>query len=78
MMERASMPDRPESRFDAEEVRRLAAIKKTRRVELQFTDSDENHHVVTLPVEVAVELGRLICDLSEGTPFLKGETKDKA
>jgi len=64
------MADKPESRFDAEHVQRLAAICDTRRVEMQFTDSDEREHIVTLPVEVAVALGRLICDLSEATPFL--------
>jgi hypothetical protein len=65
------MADKPESRFDAEHVQRLAAICATRRVEMQFTDSDEREHTVTLPVEVAVALGRLICDLSESTPFLQ-------
>jgi len=65
------MADRPESRFDAATVRRLAAINKSRRVEVEFADSNEKQHVVSLPVEAAVALGRLICDLSEGTPFLQ-------
>ncbi len=64
------MADRPESRFDAAKVRRLAAVSKSRRVEVEFCDANEKQHVVTLPVEAAVALGRLICDLSEATPFL--------
>lgn len=65
------MADRPESRFDAKKVRGLAAVSGTGRVEVQFTDAENREHVVTLPVDAAVALGRLICDLSEGTPFLQ-------
>jgi hypothetical protein len=77
-MELGRMADRPESRFDAAKVRRLAAVNKSRRVEVEFCDADEKQHVVTLPVEAAVALGRLICDLSEATPFLNppGSSKD--
>ena len=64
------MANSQESRFDAEEVGRLSALNQTRRLELRFTGADEREHVVTLPVEAAVALGRLICDLAEGTPFL--------
>ena len=66
------MTEKKESRFDAERVGRLATVnRKTRRVEVEFEDSDHQHHVVSLPVEAAVALGRLICDLSDGTPFMK-------
>ena len=75
------MAEKTESRFDAERVGRLATVnKKTRRVEVEFEDSNQQHHVVSLPVEAAVALGRLICDLSEGTPFMKcqgGDPKKK-
>ena len=68
------MADRRESRFDADKVRRLAAVNNpNRRVEVEFSDSDDRQHVVTLPVDVAAALGRLICDLTEGTPFLNSE-----
>jgi hypothetical protein len=66
------MTDKPESRFDAEAVQRLATVNSTRRLEMQFTDAHQREHVVSLPLEAAVALGRLICDLSEGTPLLKG------
>ena len=64
------------TRFDAKQVRRLAAVNnRTRHVEIEFTGADEKPHVVVLPVEAALKLGRLICDLSEGTPFLKEDPK---
>jgi hypothetical protein len=67
------MADRLESRFDADAVRRVVTVNKAGRLEMRFTDADQREHVVSLPVEAALALGRLICDLSEGTPFLKGE-----
>jgi hypothetical protein len=79
-MEHVRMADKGKSRFDAEKVRRLAAVNNhKRRVEVEFSDSSERKHVVSLPVDVAVALGRLICDLTEGTPFLENEKprKDK-
>jgi hypothetical protein len=66
------MADRLESRFDADAVRRMVTVNKAGRLEMRFTDADQREHVVSLPVEAALALGRLICDLSE-TPFLKGE-----
>ena len=60
------------SRFDAEKIERLAAINRTGRFEMQFTDRNGEQHVVSLPVSAAVALGRLICDVSEKTPFLPG------
>ena len=62
----------PPTRFDAKQVRRLATVNdQTRQVEIEFMDADERKHVVVLPVEAALKLGRLITDLSEGTPFMK-------
>lgn len=65
------MANANESRFDAEEVGRLCAVNRTRRLELRFTGAGDRQHVVTLPIEAAVALGRLICDLAEGTPLLE-------
>ena len=67
------MSDRSESRFEAAEVRRVAANKGTRRVELRFSDANEKQLSVTLPLDVAIDLARLIIDLADGTPFLKGK-----
>jgi hypothetical protein len=67
------MSDKSESQFEAAEVRRVAATKKTGRVELRFSDANETQLTVTLPLEVAVKLGRLISDLADGTPFLEGK-----
>jgi hypothetical protein len=65
--------DTSESRFEAAEVRRISATKRTGRLELQFSDANDKQLTVTLSPEAAIELGRLICDLAEGTPFLKGK-----
>ena len=71
------MPDRPDSRFDAEQVQALAAVNGAhRRVEIEFLDTERRLHVVSLPVDAAIELGRLICDASEGTPFLPSAGSD--
>lgn len=59
------------SRFDAETVQCLASVNDRRRVEIQFSDG-EGTHVVSLPLAVAIDLGHLICDLSEKAPFLLG------
>ena len=67
------MGDKSESRFEAAEVRRVAASKKTGRVELRFSDANEKELAVTLPLDVATRLGRLISDLADGTPFLEGK-----
>lgn len=67
------MSDRSESGFEAAEVRRVAATKGTGRVELRFSNAHEKQLSVRLPVDVAIELARLIVDLAEGTPFLRGK-----
>ena len=65
------MSDRSESGFEAAEVRRVAATKGNGRVELRLSNAHEKQLSVTLPMDVAIELARLIVDLAEGTPFLK-------
>jgi hypothetical protein len=60
------------SRFDALYVNRLAMVNESRRFEMQFADSDGRKVLVSLPVQVAVELGCRICDLSERAPYLVG------
>ena len=67
------MPERPKSRFDAESVRQLATVNEKRRLEMQFRDANQQEHVVSLPLDAAVALARLICDLSEATPLLDAE-----
>jgi hypothetical protein len=60
------------SRFDAQTVVRSATVNEGARFELEFCDAEGNHHVVSLPVQAAVELGCLICDASENAPYLFG------
>jgi hypothetical protein len=64
------MPSR--SRFDAEEVERLATVNRTGRLEMRFRDRDGHEHILSLPVPAAIALGRLICDVEETAPFLLG------
>jgi len=64
------MPSRPTSRFDAQAVERLGASNESGRFEMEFRDAEGRIHVVSLPVDAAVDLGCLICDVSEKTPFL--------
>lgn len=60
------------TRFDAERIDRLATNNHSGRFEMQFTDRNGERHVVSLPVPAALALARLICDVSERTPFLLG------
>jgi hypothetical protein len=64
------MPSRPTSRFDAQAVERLGVSNESGRFEMEFRDAEGRTHVVSLPVDAAVGLGCLICDVSEKTPFL--------
>lgn len=66
------MPRGTESRFDADNVVRLATVTEKRRFEIQFSDSNGQTHVVSLPVPAAVALGRLICEVSDTAPYLVG------
>ena len=63
------------SRFDAETVVRLATVNGDKRFEMQFSDATGKHHLVSLPIEAAVELGCLICDASESAPYLLGRAR---
>jgi hypothetical protein len=53
-------------------VDRLATVNEGRRFEIQFCDSDGKNILVSLPLQVAVELGCTICDISEYAPYLVG------
>jgi hypothetical protein len=64
------MRSRPTSRFDAQAVERLGASNESGRFEIEFRDAEGKTHVVSLPVDAAIDLGCLICDVSENTPFL--------
>lgn len=68
------MGSTPTSRFDAQAVGRLATSNDSRRFEMEFRDAAGRTHVVSLPLEAAVELGCLICDVAQKTPFLPGGT----
>jgi hypothetical protein len=59
-------------RFDAQSVNRLAMVNEDRRFEMQFVDSAGTKILISLPVEVAVDLGCRICDISEHAPYLVG------
>ena len=61
-----------ESRFDAETVVRASTLTEQGRFEIHLKDSGGKTHVVSLPLSVAVELGFLICDVSEAAPYLVG------
>ena len=69
-MQSELMPSRPTSRFDAQAVERLGASNESGRFEMEFRDAEGRTHVVSLPVDAAIDLGCLICDVSEKTPFL--------
>lgn len=60
------------SRFDAKTVVRLASVNEGARFEMQFCDAEGQNHVVSLPVQAAVDLGCLICDAAESAPYLVG------
>ena len=65
------MRTRQTSRFDAQNVDRLAKLNETGRMEIQFRDAEGMTYIVSLPVAAAVDLGCLICDVAESTPFLQ-------
>ena len=60
------------SRFDAETVVRAATVTAGGRFEIELRDSRGKIHVVSLPLSSAVELGCLICDVSQAAPYLIG------
>jgi hypothetical protein len=61
-----------DSRFDAQTVDRLTTVNEGRRFEMQFCDSEGKKIVVSLPLSAAVEMGCMICDVSEHAPYLVG------
>lgn len=65
------MTTRQSSRFDAQNVERLATLNETGRMEIQLRDAEGTAHVVSLPLAAAIDLGCLICDVAESTPFLQ-------
>lgn len=65
------------SRFDAENVVRLATVNEQRRLEMQFSDAQGKSHVVSLPFPEAVHLGCFICEVSEQAPFVFGGAQGK-
>ena len=62
----------PNARFEASKVANLKTVNAGRRFEMQFSDSEGHMVVVSLPVAAAVELGCMICDVSEHAPYLVG------
>lgn len=60
------------SRFDAELVVQVVTLTEKRRLELHLSDASGSTHVVSLPLAVAIELGRLLCDASDAAPYLVG------
>lgn len=60
------------SRFEAQTFGRLATINEGKRFEMHFSDAEGREIVVTLPLPAAVELGCIICDVSEHAPYLMG------
>ena len=60
------------SRFDAETVVRATTVIEGGRFEIELKDSQGKIHVVSLPLSTAVDLGCLICDVSEAAPYLIG------
>ena len=61
-----------DSRFDADKVVRLVTLTAERRLEMQFADASGNVHAVSLPLRAAVDLGCIICDVSNAAPFAVG------
>ena len=64
-------------RFDAQSVGRLVTRNEGRRFEMQLRDAAGKQLWVSLPVAVAVELGCMLCDVSEQAPYLLGGARGK-
>ena len=60
------------ARFYAQTMDRLATVNDGRRFEMQFCDSDGKKILVSLPLQLAVEVACRICDISENAPYLVG------
>jgi hypothetical protein len=61
-----------EPRFDAQTVGRLLTVNSSKRFQMEFKDAEGRLFVVTLPVRIAVELGCMICEVSQQAPYLFG------
>jgi len=59
-------------RFDAQTVGRLTTVNEGRRFEMQFCDAAGKTILVSLPLLAAVQMGCMICDVSEHAPYLVG------
>lgn len=65
------MPEGVPSRFDARDVVRVATLSENGRLEIEFSGPG-GKHIVSVPLAAAIELGCLICDLSDHAPYLVG------
>lgn len=72
LAETSGMKTQTDSRFDADNVVRLATVTGKKRFEMAFGDAEGATHVVSLPLPAAVELACLICEVSETAPYLVG------
>ena len=66
------MRDKSHHRFDAQSVDRLATMTANRRFELELCDAEGKKILVSLPLQVAVEVACTICDASVHAPYLVG------
>jgi len=66
------MREKSNQRFEAQSVDRLATVTANRRFELQFCDAEGKKMLVSVPLQVAVELACTICDASVHAPYLVG------
>ena len=69
-----AMPEAP-SRFDAQAIARVATLTERGALEIEFVGSAGGTHVLSLPLARAVELSRLISDLSHHAPYLIGNPR---
>ena len=58
--------------FDAQAVSRSRTTEGGERLEMQFRDPQGRQIVVSLPAQAAVQLGCMICDVSQHAPYLIG------
>jgi hypothetical protein len=66
------MHEKPHQRFDVQTVDRLATVTAKRRFELGFCDAEGRKILVSLPLQIAVEVACTICDASVHAPYLVG------
>lgn len=66
------MEKKSHQRFEAQTVDRLATVTANRRFELELCDADGRKILVSLPLQLAVEVACTICDASVHAPYLVG------